>query len=126
MPSRSVYSTLVAKRPRAWPRIDGFDPVLDICKEIIKVVPERSSAWNEIAAAIESTDVVMGEYGMVRAYEAKREEIAAWKSDEHPRVQSFAIWLTESLDQLIIAERQRADAGVALRKHRYGVSKDKP
>lgn len=102
----------------------GEVPILDICKEIIKVVPERSSAWNEIAAAIESTDVVMGEYGMVQAYEIKREEIAAWKNDEHPRVQSFAIWLTESLDQLIVSERQRADAGVALRKHRYGVSKD--
>ena len=45
---------------------------------------------------------------------------------EHPRVQSFAVWLTESLDQMIVSERQRAEAGVALRKHRYGVSKDQP
>jgi hypothetical protein len=59
-------------------------------------------------------------------YETQREEIAAWKNDEHPRVQSFAVWLTESLDQMIVSERQRADAGVALRKHRYGVSKDQP
>jgi hypothetical protein len=102
----------------------GEVPILDICKEIIKVVPERSSAWNEVAAALESTGVVTGEYGIVHAYETKREEIAAWKSDEHPRVQSFAVWLTESLDQMIVSERQRADAGVALRKHRYGVSKD--
>lgn len=104
----------------------GEVPILDICKEIIKVVPERSSAWNEVAAALESTGVVIGEYGMVKAYETKREEIAAWKNDEHPRVQSFAVWLTESLDQMIVSERQRADAGVALRKHRHGVSKDQP
>ena len=102
----------------------GEVPILDICKEIIKVVPERSSAWNEVAAALESTGVVTGEYGIVHAYENKREEIAAWKNDEHPRVQSFAVWLTESLDQMIVSERQRADAGVALRKHRYGVSRD--
>ena len=104
----------------------GEVPILDICKEIIKVVPERSSAWNEVAAALKSTGVVTGEYGIVQAYETKREEIAAWKNDEHPRVQSFAVWLTESLDQMIVSERQRADAGVALRKHRYGVSKDQP
>ena len=102
----------------------GEMPILDICKQIIKVAPERSSAWNEIAAALESTGVVAGEYGIVHAYETKREEIAAWKNDDHPRVQSFAVWLIESLDQMIISERQRADAGMALRKHRYGVSKD--
>jgi len=104
----------------------GEVPVLDICKEIIKVVPERSSAWNEVAAALESTGVVTGEYGIVLAYETKREEIAAWKNDEHSQVQSFAVWLTERLDQMIVSERQRADAGVALRKQRYGVSKDQP
>lgn len=102
----------------------GEAPILDICKEIIKVVPERSSAWNEVAAALETTGVVTGEYGIVHAYESKREEIAAWKADEHPRVQSFAVWLTEILDQMIVRERQRAEAGVALRKHRYGLSKD--
>lgn len=102
----------------------GAVPILDVCKEIIKVVPERSSAWNEVAAALESTGVVTGEYGFEDAYETKREEIAAWKNDEHPRVQSFAIWLTESLDLMIVSERQRAAAGMALRKHRYGVSRD--
>lgn len=102
----------------------GDVPILNICKEIIKVVPERSTAWGEVAAAIESTGVVSGEYGILDAYQAKREQIAPWKDDENPRVQIFAVWLTESLDQMTVSERQRADAGVALRKHRYGVSPD--
>lgn len=102
----------------------GDAPILDICKEIIKLVPERSTAWGEVAAAIESTGVVSGEYGMLEAYQAKREQIVPWKDDENPRVQVFAVWLMESLDQMIVSERQRADAGVALRKHRYGVSPD--
>lgn len=102
----------------------GDVPILNICKEVIKVVPERSTAWGEVAAAIESTGVVSGEYGMLEAYQAKREQIAPWKDDEDPRVRVFAVWLTESLDQIIVSERQRADAGVALRKHRYGVSPD--
>jgi hypothetical protein len=104
----------------------GEVPILDIGKEIIKVVPERSSAWYEVAAAVKSTGVVTGEYGIVHDYETKRAEIAAWKNDEHPRLQAFAIWLTESLDQMIVSERQRADADLALRKHRHGVSKDQP
>lgn len=102
----------------------GDVPILDISKEIIKLVPERSTAWGEVAAAIESTGVVSGEYGMLEAYQAKREQIAPWKDDKNPRVQAFAAWLTDSLDQMIISERQRADTGIALRKHRYGVSPD--
>ena len=107
-------------------RYGGDARLPEICKEIIKVVPERSRAWNEVAGALESTGVVRGEYGFVDFYQTKREEIAAWKSDENPRVQSFAVWLTESLDQMIISERQRAEADLALRKHRYGVSNDEP
>jgi beta-lactamase class D len=73
-----------------------------------------------VAAALESTGVVTGEYDIVQAYEAKRAEIAAWKNDDSPRVQAFAVWLIESLDQMIVSERQRAVTGISLRKHRYG------
>lgn len=48
---------------------DGSASILDICKAIVKAVPERSGVWNEVAAAIETTGVVRGEYGMVQAYE---------------------------------------------------------
>lgn len=102
----------------------GSVPILPICKEIIKVVPERSSAWDEMAAAFESTGVVVGEYGMVQAFEAKRDEIEPWMRDDDPRVRAFAAWLTETLGQLIVHERQRADESLALRKHKYGVGKD--
>lgn len=102
----------------------GAVPILPICKEIIKVVPERSSPWDEVAAAFESTGVVSGEYGMVHAFEAKREEIAPWMDDDNPKLRAFAAWLTENLDQQIVHERQRADESIALRKHKYGVGKD--
>lgn len=102
----------------------GAVPILPICKEIIKVVPERSSAWNEVAAAFASTGVVSGEYGMVHAYEAKRDELSPWMEDDSPKVRGFAAWLTESLDQLIVHQRQRADESLALRKHKYGVDSD--
>lgn len=119
--SRPVDIEFVVAVLRAY---GGSVPILGICKEIIKIVPERSSTWNEVAAAIETTGVVAGEYGIVRAFEAKREEITPWKDDESPRVRAFATWLTENLHQMILSERHRADESVALRKHMHGVGTD--
>ena len=102
----------------------GSAPILDVCKAIIKVVPEHSSAWNELASAIETTGVVSGEYGLVHAYERKHDDLAAWKTDENDRVRAFAEWLTEQLEHMITSERRRADDELALRKYQYGVGSD--
>ena len=102
----------------------GKDAILPICKEVVKVVPERSDAWSEIAAAIETTGVVYGESGVVNAYEAKRDEIAHWMNEENSRVRAFAAWLIEGLDQMIVQERQRTEESIALRKHKYGAGDD--
>lgn len=98
----------------------GGTPILETAKSIVKVVPEMSPAWNELAAALETTGVVMGEYGMAEAFERKRKDMLIWSADEDPRVRAFAAWLSDGLDQLIIRERQRADEGIELRKYRYG------
>jgi hypothetical protein len=103
---------------------EGAVSILPICQEIIKVVPERSNSWNDVAVAFESTGVVSGEYGMVHAFEAKRAEMARWMDDDNSKVRAFAAWLIESLDQQILHERQRTDESLALRKHKYGVGKD--
>jgi len=102
----------------------GGAPILQTAKSIVKVVPEKSPAWNELAAALETTGVVMGEYGMAEAYERKRQDMLIWSTDEEPRVREFATWLIEVLDQLIVCERQRADEGIELRKYRYGAGED--
>lgn len=103
---------------------DGSSSILDICKAIIKAVPERSGVWKEVAAAIETTGVVRGEYGMVQAYEQKLQAISDWRSDEDSRVQAFAEWLTDGLQGMIEHEQRRADEGLALRKYRFGIGKD--
>ncbi len=100
---------------------EGIPAIQDLGKEIVKVVPERSEYWRELAAALESTGVVMGEYGFMNAYERKRTEMAAWKNDENARVRAFAEWIIEGLDQMIASEKMRADEELAVRKYRYGV-----
>lgn len=103
---------------------DGSTTILETCKAIIKATPERLSHWNEVAVCIESTGVVSGEYGMVSAFENKRAAIASWQSDESPKVQAFARWLTENLEHMIDFEKQRADEDLALRKYKFGEGKD--
>jgi len=102
----------------------GGAPILEICKAIVKAVPEQSTVWNEVAAALETTGIVMGEYGMVQAYQRKRDEIGAWKTEENERLRTFSAWLTEQLDRRIDAEQQRADESLALRKYQYGVGSE--
>lgn len=102
----------------------GGAPILETAKFIVKVVPEKSPAWDELAAALETTGVVMGEYGMAEAFERKRQDMLIWSDDEDPRVRAFAAWLIEGLDQFIARERQRADEGIELRKYRYGAGKE--
>ncbi|NML61422.1 hypothetical protein HHL21_10095 [Massilia sp. RP-1-19] len=104
---------------------EGDPSILEVCKAIIRTVPERSPIWNEVAAAIETTGVVSGEYGMVEAFERKQHEISGWTHDEDSHVQAFSRWLTESLQRMIKLETERAGEGMALRKYRYGVGKDK-
>jgi hypothetical protein len=98
----------------------GAAPVLDIAKAIIEVVSEMSPPWNEVAAALESTGVVTGEYGFVHALEERRQQVVSWTEHKNPRVRAFARWLIDALEQQIIEERRRADEGVALRKYMYG------
>lgn len=102
---------------------DGSIEIQTVCKEIIIKVPEHSKFWNEVAAAIESTGVVCGEYGMAEAYELKLLEISRWLKDGDARVRVFAEWLIEGLQSIIDQERQRADQSLALRKYQYGVDK---
>lgn len=102
----------------------GGAPILETAKSIVKVVPEESPAWSELAAALETTGVVTGEYGMAEAFERKHQDMLVWSTDEDLRVRAFAAWLIGGLDQLINWERQRADEGIELRKYRYGAGQE--
>ncbi|MDZ5455791.1 hypothetical protein [Azohydromonas lata] len=101
----------------------GGAPILDVCKAIVKVVPQESKEWRTLAAAIKTIGGVWGEYGLVNAFEAKRDEIAAWRADEDALVRAFADWLTEQLERMIAFEKQQADEELTLRKYRYGIGK---
>jgi len=99
---------------------EGEAFVYPVCREVIKRLPERSEWQSEVAAALEATGVVRGEYGFVEAYERKKKEIAVWSDDPDGRLRDFAERYIRTLDQMIANERKRADEGIALRKFRFG------
>src|SRR5207244_1725632 len=49
-----------------------------ICKDVIRILPPDSSLRTEVAIALETTGVVMGEFGFAEAYDRKKEEIRSW------------------------------------------------
>ena len=102
----------------------GGAPVQDVCKVIIRKVPENSKIWNELWAALASTGVVMGEFGLARAMEQKRDEFVTWKQDDNPRVRAFGEWVTDRFERSGAAERQRANEEIELRKYRYGTDEE--
>ena len=61
---------------------DGNPIIHNVCKEIIKILPDGSKLANELSIILESTGVVTGEYGFVEAFKQKMEEIQPWLQDK--------------------------------------------
>lgn len=99
---------------------DGDIGIQEVCKELIKILPEDSELVNETMIALESTGVVSGEYGLAKAYEEKIVEIQPWLNDENQRIKDFAKKYIGILEKQIEAERKRSDERIALMKHEYG------
>jgi hypothetical protein len=91
-----------------------------LCKEIVKAVDSESSLLNEVAVALETTAVVSGEFGMVEAYERKRQQVLDWLSDPNEKVKAFAKRYVADLEQMRDEETKRTEERIALRKHRFG------
>lgn len=89
-------------------------------KELIKKLPSGSSLILEVEAALQSTGVVSGEYGMAEAFERKRLEVMDWVQDPDDRVRIFAAKYISDLENMRDSERARAEESIALLKFKYG------
>lgn len=93
----------------------------EVCKELVKALPNGESLLDEITVILHSTGVVCGEYGFVEAYKRKIEEIKPWLDDPDVKIQRFSHHYISILEKQISTEKQRADEDIILRKHQYGV-----
>ena len=103
---------------------DGNAIIHNVCKEIVKILPDGSKLTSELSIILQSTGVVTGEYGFVEAYKQKIQEIQPWLQDDSPRVKEFAQNYIASLEKSIVYEQKRADENITLRKHLYGSGED--
>lgn len=99
---------------------EGQPFIQNVCKAIVKVMPPESPYRSEVAIALQNTGVVTGAFGFAEAYERKKNEVRDWVNDPDERIKEFARWYIAGLDQMISADRRRAEEEIALRKHRYG------
>jgi hypothetical protein len=90
---------------------------------LLRTIVARLAAEDELLRivhiVIDSSGVLVGEYGSVEAQEARKALVAEWETDENDVVRAFAASFVKSADNQLAMERRRADRSVALRKIAY-------
>jgi hypothetical protein len=94
----------------------GGPSLHEVCKALVEVLPEEDKRIGQIKAIVDSTGVVMGEFGMVEAYQRKKEEMKDWLSDPRLKVRVFAETHIRALDGMIASEQRRSEADYELRR----------
>ena len=75
---------------------------------------------SEVEIVLQNTGVVSGEFGMVQAYQSKKQEMAGWLDDPDAKVRAFAESYLRLLDRQIAAEQRRSEESIEMRKRMYG------
>ena len=81
----------------------------EVCKAIVEALPVGDKRLGQVEVILESTGVVSGRFGMVQAYQGKKEEVQGWLIDERPKVREFAEMHQRSLDRSIASEQRRSE-----------------
>jgi hypothetical protein len=91
----------------------------EVCKALVEALPEGDARIDQIEVILDSTGVVSGEFGMVHAYQRKKEEMQSWLSDVRSKVRGFGEAHLRSLDRAIAAEQRRSEANYELRRRSW-------
>ncbi len=89
-----------------------------VLKEIVSRFPHDDRKLSEVRSSLNSTGVVSvsGEFGLAEAWQAKKESLTRWLTDERQAVTAFAEQHMADLDRMIAAERRRVEAERELRE----------
>lgn len=91
----------------------------NVCKEFIKKYPKNEKYKQELFKALSKMGVVSGEYGFVKGYGRKKQEIQGWKKDKSGVIRDFAQRYENHLSKRIDYEKKRADENVEIRKRKF-------
>ncbi len=86
----------------------------DVTKAFVRKYGKDETYKAELFAILSSTGVVTGEYGLMKAYERKKESIKKWKQD--PTLEQFADEFVRRMELSVLNEKKRVDEEIAMRK----------
>jgi ppGpp synthetase/RelA/SpoT-type nucleotidyltranferase len=89
------------------------------CKSVVRSLPADDDLLSGVQIVLQNTGVVSGEFGMVHAYQAKKQEMVGWLDDSDAKVHAFAEGYMRILDRQIAAEQRRSEESIELRKRMY-------
>lgn len=87
-----------------------------LLRAIVGFLPAEDELLRIVDIVIDSSGVLIGEYGSVEAQEARKALVAEWETDDNDAVRAFAARFVKAADNQLAMERRRADRSVALRK----------
>lgn len=87
-----------------------------VLKEIVSRFSHDARKMGGVRISINSTGVVSGEFGLVEAWQVKKESLTQWLTDERQAVKAFAEQHIAELDRMIVSERRRVEAERELRE----------
>jgi ppGpp synthetase/RelA/SpoT-type nucleotidyltranferase len=95
---------------------EGDTSLHSVCKELIERLPEGDNRVHEVEIVLDSTGVVMGQFGFVEAFQRKKREMEPWLGDVRPKIRDFADKYCRSLDRRIASEQRRSESDYELRR----------
>ena len=93
-------------------------------KDIVAQIDPNDDLVGSVAACLDSTGVVAGEFGMVEFFTQQKASMQDWFDDPRDRVRVFAEARIRSLDHRIIREQRMAETSIAMRKLDFGEELD--
>jgi len=98
---------------------EGENFLHPLLRRIVGLLHAEDELLGIVDIVINSSGVLVGEYGSVEAQEARKALVAEWAADENEAVRAFAASFVKSADNQLAMERRRADRSIALRKIAY-------
>jgi hypothetical protein len=98
---------------------EGQEFLHPLLRAIVSSLPAEDELMHIVDKVIDSSGVLVGEYGSVEAQEARKALVTGWDTYDREAVRAFAARFIKSADNQLAMERRRADRLVALRKIEY-------
>jgi len=103
----------------------GEETTHEVLKRLLVRFPNDKRVSTGVMISLESTGVVMGEFGFADALRSKLEIVRNWATDPRPEVHAFAEDEMRSLEVRITDEQRHAEGRKALRELEYDSDHEK-